>query len=64
MIQSNKPRWYQYLDSRDCECDVDEFAVKRSETAVGYSDSLIEYMKLECPECGECFARADMLVEG
>lgn len=59
------PYWYKRLPKgQQCECDVDEFDVERSQQKTGYSDSLVKYMKCSCPECGEEFGHSDYVIEG
>jgi hypothetical protein len=62
--RTNKPFWYKRLGNRSCDCDVEEFPIKKSTDKTGYSDSLVRFMKLECPECGETFGSEKLLVEG
>jgi hypothetical protein len=62
--RTSKPFWYKHLDGRDCDCDVDSFPIKKSAQKTGYSDSLVRYMKVECPNCGDTFGTTELLVEG
>lgn len=61
----SKPSWYKRLPTgQQCECDVDEFDCRKTRQKHGHSDSLVRYLSLACPECGEEFAWSEYVVEG
>ena len=61
----SKPGWYKRRPTgQQCDCDVENFDVDRTKQKYGHSDSIVRYMLLICPECGDEFAWSEYVVEG
>lgn len=63
------PGWYKRKKrelgyGRDCECNVDEVTIIKSENFPSYSDGLGRAYLAKCPECGERFVYDRIIVEG